>query len=84
MDLSFDNVDLDQPWLSMSIEEVNSMSIEWYKCCDINRKKQLRQSYGKLHDRHKKLRELRETEAEELLKRYKTTMEAEMKGILDK
>jgi hypothetical protein len=28
MDLSFDNVDLDQPWLSMSIEEVNSMSIE--------------------------------------------------------
>ncbi|RKP26135.1 hypothetical protein SYNPS1DRAFT_28158 [Syncephalis pseudoplumigaleata] len=64
MDVSFDDVDLNRPWLAMGIDE-------------------LRQSYGKLHARHVKLRELRETDAERLLQRYKTAMEAEMAAMND-
>ncbi|KAI9595807.1 hypothetical protein BDF19DRAFT_440115 [Syncephalis fuscata] len=44
---------------------------------------ELRQSYTKLHSRHHKLRELRETEAEKLLQRYKKSMEAEMTAMSD-
>ncbi|KAI8048820.1 hypothetical protein BDF22DRAFT_746544 [Syncephalis plumigaleata] len=44
MDVSFDNVNLDQPWLAMGVDE-------------------LRKSYGKLHERHRKLRELPEVAA---------------------